>query len=119
MERNETQVGSEQQAYELLTKSDFINTEIAEVNMASLEFAATQEAGVELPQTIEAVSDTVAYLVSSLGRVIDYYMNQNGDNIENIYLLGYGSKIKGMRRCSVKTNRFPSKREESKAAEKK
>ena len=97
MEHNVGSIPSEQQAYELLTKSDFINYETSEAELVQMEFAATQEPGIQMEDTMEAVSDTVAYLVSSLGRVIDYYINQSGDIIENIYLLGYGSRIKGMK----------------------
>lgn len=97
LESNQNIVKSEQEAYELLEKEDFITREVAELTTVELEYAATKEDSINIIQTLQAVSESTAFLVSSLGRVIDFYINQSGNTIQNIYVLGYGSKLKGMR----------------------
>lgn len=97
VENNPHVIENEEEAYELLKEEDYITREIAELTSAQLEYAATNENSINIIPTIEAVSESVAFLVSSLGRVIDFYINQSGNTIQTIYVLGYGSKLKGIR----------------------
>lgn len=97
LESNPNIVRSEQEAFEILEEKDYITREVAELTTADLEYAATREDSINIIQTLEAVSESTAFLVSSLGRVIDFYINQSGNAIQKIYVLGYGAKLKGMK----------------------
>lgn len=93
LERNSGMITEEREAYRLLSEENFIT---ADLTKEQEEAAATVEEDVNIVHTQEAVSEAVSYLVSSVGRVIDYYINQGGSTLQNIYLLGHGSRIKGI-----------------------
>ena len=52
----------------------------------------------ESGQMIETVSETLTYLIRSIGRVLDYYSSQEENRaIYQVYLLGTGTEIKGLK----------------------
>lgn len=45
----------------------------------------------------EEVTNTIQYIMNNINRVLDYYMSRNSDKrINTIYLMGIGSKFKGI-----------------------
>ena len=96
IERNCHMNLNEKKAYELLVKENFITRDFSAYSEVAVVDSTNSEHAIDAIRTAEAVSDTVSYLVSSLGRVVDYYINQGGTAIQKVYLIGHGARIKGM-----------------------
>lgn len=96
IERNYHMDLNVKKAYELLMNENYITRDLSEYSEAELVDSMNREDSIDAIRTVEAVSDTASYLVSSIGRVVDYYINQGGTAIQKVYLIGHGARIKGM-----------------------
>lgn len=87
-------------AMELLMQESIINAHLDMGGEASRSVSMASDAYDKVMREIrgrEEVTNTIQYIMNNINRVLDYYMSRNSEKrISTIYLIGVGSKFKGI-----------------------
>lgn len=88
------------EAMQLLMQEGIINAHLDMGGESSRGISMASDAYDKVMREIrgrEEVTNTIQYIMNNVNRVLDYYMSRNSDKrINAIYLIGVGSKFKGI-----------------------
>lgn len=91
---------SNKEAIQLLMQENIINAHLDMGGDASSGVSMSTDAYDKIMREFrgrEEVTSTIQYIMNNVNRVLDYYMSRNSDKrINTIYLMGVGSKFKGI-----------------------